>query len=77
MKLGDALHTIWKNSHGSNIHRGMDYAISVSDEPNTRTLVLSLNDIRAILEYLNQDIPLEGTTKDSISWARAKYISER
>lgn len=77
MKLGDALHTIWQNSHSSNIHRGIAYAISVSDEPNIRTLVLSLNDLRAIWEYLNQDVPLEGTTKEAISCEIAKYISER
>lgn len=77
MKLGDALHMIWQNSHGSNIHRGITYAISYDDEPNTRTMVLSLNDLRAIWEYLNQDVPLEGTTKEAISGERAKYISER
>ena len=76
MKLGDALHTIWQNSHGSNIHRGLTYTIpKIGNE--REDIVLHLNDLRAIWEYLNQDVPLEGTTKDAISGERAKYISER
>ena len=70
MKLGDALHIAWQNGHSSNIHRGLCYELKDG-------VTLHLNDLRAIWEYLNQDIPLEGTTKDAISGERANYISER
>ena len=70
MKLGDALHIAWQHGHGSNIHTGLCY------ELRDGTL-LCLNDLRAIWEYLNQEIPLEGTTKDAHTKERSAYISER
>ena len=70
MKLGDAIHLIWQNSHGSNIQRALAYE---TKDGHT----IGLNDLRAIWEYLNQDVPLEGTIKDACTGERSAYISER
>lgn len=70
MKRGDALHIMWQNGTGSNIHGGIAYDLGGGK-------LLSLNDLRAIWEYLNCEIPLEGTIKEAHSGERAKYISER
>lgn len=70
MKRGDALHIMWQHGTASNIHGGICY-----DLGNGKTL--SFNDLRAIWEYLNCEIPLEGTLKDAHSGKRSAYISER
>ena len=70
MKRGDALHIMWQNGTGSNIHSGIAYDLGGGK-------ILSLNDLRAIWEYLNCDIPLEGTLKEADSGKRSPYISER
>lgn len=70
MKLGDAIHIIWQSSHSSSIHRALAYETSDGK-------TICLNDLRAIWEYLNQDVPLEGTIVDGFTGGRAKYISER
>lgn len=46
MERGDALHIMWQHGTASNIHCGICY-----DLGNGKTL--SLNDLRAIWEYLN------------------------
>lgn len=50
MKRGDLLHYMWQHGHASNIHGGICYELQ-----NGKTLCL--NDLRAIWEYLNDDIP--------------------
>lgn len=72
MKLGDALHIIWQHSHGSAIHGSPIYY----NVPGVAAKIC-LNDIRAIWEYLNQDVPLEGTIIDATSGNRSEYVSER
>ena len=70
MKLGDLIHIVWQHSHGSVVnHSGLFYRIK--DD-----IYVSLNDLRAIWEYLNQDVPLEGTIMDACTGERASYISE-
>lgn len=69
MKLGDAIHIIWQCSHSSSIHRALEYETSDGK-------TICLNDLRAIWEYLNQDVALEGTIVDGLTGGRAKYISE-
>lgn len=70
MKRGDALHIMWQHGTGSNIHGGIAYDLGGGK-------ILSLNDLRAIWEYLNYEIPLEGTIKEAHNGERTKYISER
>lgn len=70
MKRGDALHIMWQHGTSSSIHCGIAY-----DLGNGK--LLSLNDLRAIWEYLNCEIPLESTLKDAYSGERSSYISER
>ena len=69
MKRGDALHIMWQNGTCSNIHSGICYELQDGK-------TISLNDLRAIWEYLNCEIPLEGTTKDAHSGKRSAYVSE-
>ena len=69
MKRGDALHIMWTNGRSGNVHRGLCYELSDGK-------VLSLNDLRLIWEYLNDDIPLESTIKEARTGNRAKYVSE-
>jgi hypothetical protein len=61
---------MWQNGTGSNIHGGLAYDLGDGK-------VLSLNDLRAIWEYLNCEIPLESTLKEAHSGKRSPYISER
>lgn len=50
MKLGDLIHYTWQHGKGSNIHRGLAYELQDGK-------TIGLNDLRAIWEYLNTDIP--------------------
>ena len=50
MKRGDLIHYMWQHGHASNIHRGFAYELGDGK-------TIGLNDLRAIWEYLNDDIP--------------------
>lgn len=55
MKRGDLIHYMWQHGTGSNIHGGLCYELRDGK-------TLCLNDLRAIWEYLNADIPYIETT---------------
>lgn len=50
MKLGDLIHYTWQHGKGSSIHRGLAYELQDGK-------TIGLNDLRAIWEFLNTDIP--------------------
>lgn len=59
MKRGDLIHMMWQYGHSSNIHRGIAYELQDGK-------TISLNDLRAIWEYLNDEIPVESTIKNHV-----------
>lgn len=69
MKIGDAMHILWQHQKGSALMQGFIYRLSDGT-------TVGLNDMRAIWEYLNHDIPLDGTLKNACDGERAPYISE-
>lgn len=66
MKRGDLIHIMWQHGHASNIHRGFAYEMSDGK-------TIGLNDLRAIWEYLNDDVPVECTIKNSVLISELKY----